>query len=400
MDVSQFGLTERNARERPAPKAPETEGNPRQTKPELVLDGPLQANQPVEDQRLRRTGAGLYQTDAVSWINALGYPAMSRRLSRSLCLVLALGLCATAGPKAHAAEDPALQEARDKFQKALALQTGGDWAGALVLLKEVAAVRSTPQVRFNIALCEENLGQLVASVGDYELAAADARKQNAPDVSKEAEARLDALRGRIPKVVVKRGVNADAATITLDGVTLGDRVIGQSMNIDPGPHVITGRAAGFQSFRTTVRVAETQVETVEVNLVPINPPAASAPTPVDKTPEREPEPSSHTAAYIVGGIGLASFAGAGAMFYLRQQELNTLENRCINKRCDPSLKSVADRGERYTLLGNIGLGVGAAGVSLGLILFLAGNDDEPEQAVSVVPTAPNSDVGLSYLRRF
>src|SRR5690606_22844952 len=126
-----------------------------------------------------------------------------------LCLALLLGAASTV-PKTAVAQDAAeLQQARDKFQKALALQTGGDWAGALALLKEVAAVRSTPQVRFNIALCEENLGQLVAAVGDYELAMADARQAHEEEVVEQAARRLDELKGRVPKVIVERGANAD-----------------------------------------------------------------------------------------------------------------------------------------------------------------------------------------------
>src|SRR5688572_23019369 len=133
---------------------------------------------------------------------------------RVVCLALLLGTGGTLAP-AHAQDATDLQAARDKFQKALALQTGGDWAGALALLKEVAAVRATPQVRFNIALCEENLGQLVAAVGDYELAAADARSADETEVVEEAARRLSELKGRVPKVVVERGANADTATITL-----------------------------------------------------------------------------------------------------------------------------------------------------------------------------------------
>ena len=104
--------------------------------------------------------------------------------------LLGLGL-SLASPPAHA-QDPAaensaeaLKRAREQFGQALALQTAGDWAGALTLLKEVAAVKSTPQVRFNMALCEEKLGKLVAALGDYELAAADARAEKADQVAEE-----------------------------------------------------------------------------------------------------------------------------------------------------------------------------------------------------------------------
>src|SRR6187551_1813143 len=219
------------------------------------------------------------------------------RWLRPLCLALLLGIGGSIG-SAHAQDAAELQAARDKFQKALALQTGGDWAGALALLKEVAAVRSTPQVRFNIALCEENLGQLVAAVGDYELATADARAANEAAVVEQAARRLSELKGRLPKVVVERGANADTATITLDGVALGDQVIGKAMNVDPGPHVITARAIGFDSFRTTVRVEEAETKTIEVALTAIAEP--KPPPPPIGGPGTEPSPP--IAAYVAGGI--------------------------------------------------------------------------------------------------
>jgi hypothetical protein len=49
----------------------------------------------------------------------------------------------TAHAQAAPSEADALKKAREQFGQALALQTGGDWAGALGLLKEVAAVRPT-----------------------------------------------------------------------------------------------------------------------------------------------------------------------------------------------------------------------------------------------------------------
>ena len=321
---------------------------------------------------------------------------MTSRWSRPICLALALGM-GFVGPREAAAQDAAeLQEARDKFQKALALQTGGDWAGALALLKEVAAVRSTPQVRFNIALCEENLGQLVAAVGDYELAAADARLAGEHDVVEEAQRRLAELKGRIPKIVVTRGANADTATITLDGVTLGDQVIGKAMNVDPGPHVITARAAGFDSFRTTVRVDEAETQRVEVSLKPT--PGAPAPIPPAPAPVPPAAASTNeTAAYVVGGLGVASLATAGVMFGLRQQALNELERDCVDKTCPANAKSTADQGELYTLLGNVALGVGALGVGVGVILLVAG-DEKPRSGF--VLGAPNSLGGISYINRF
>src|SRR3954468_21729407 len=149
----------------------------------------------------------------------------------ALSLVVALGLGVM--PTPAFAQEPAadssaeaLKRAREQFGQALALQTAGDWAGALALLKDVAAVKSTPQVRFNMALCEEKLGKLVAALGDYELAASDARAEKADQVAEEVEGRLESLRQRIPKLTVTRGSGAEAAIVAVDGVSVGDQVIG------------------------------------------------------------------------------------------------------------------------------------------------------------------------------
>ena len=319
---------------------------------------------------------------------------MRSRWMRFFCLAWIIGSASTLTEPCRAQDAAELQQARDKFQKALALQTGGDWAGALALLKEVAAVRSTPQVRFNIALCEENLGQLVAAVGDYELAAADARQTDERDVIEQAQRRIGELKGRIPKIVVQRGANAETATITLDGVTLGDQVIGKEMNVDPGPHVITARATGYDSFRTTVRVDEAKTRTVSVALTAEQ--GAAPPPPVVTGGDTPPvATSSNTAAYVVGGLGLVALGSAGVFYALRQSAIDELDEQCTPS-CPNDAKDTYDRGKTYNLLANIGLGVGVAGVGLGAILLLTG-DDTP---TGLRPGAPGSVAGISYAGAF
>src|SRR3954470_14278283 len=175
-----------------------------------------------------------------------------------------LALPASSRAQGPTTDGDSLKHAREQFERALALQTGGDWAGALALLKEVAAVKPTPQVRFNIALCEERLGLLVAALGDYELAGADAQTQKADQVRQEVDARLEPLKARVPRVVVKRGEGADSATISLDGISLGDSVLNTPLPVDPGPHVVEGASAGFLPFKQAFRVAEQQTATIEV----------------------------------------------------------------------------------------------------------------------------------------
>jgi hypothetical protein len=299
---------------------------------------------------------------------------------------LALASIAASSPARAADSGPevsadALKRAREQFGQALALQTAGDWAGALALLKDVAAVKSTPQVRFNIALCEEKLGRLVAALGDYELAAADARAERAEQVAEEVEARLENLRQRIPKLTVKRGAGAEAAIIAVDGVSVGDQVIGMPMPTDPGPHTVEAKAPGFKPFRKSVRVAEQQSETIEITL------DAEPPPPVALGPGgTRSEGRSRLPGYVIGGIGVASLGASAVFFGLRAGKISDLDKACPERQCQPSSQSDIDAGKMYTTVANVTLAVGVAAVAGGLVLVLtSGPSSEPSVALAPAP---------------
>lgn len=307
-----------------------------------------------------------------------------------------------AGPAQPVATDSdLLKVAREQFAEALALQTAGDWAGALTLLNQVAAVRPTPQVRFNIALCEERLGRLVAALGDYQLAAADAEMQNAELVQKEVEARLSALNARIPRVVLKRGSGAEAATIALDGVVLGDSVVNQPLPVDPGPHLVEASAPGYVPFRQTLRLAEQQTQTIVMNLEPV--PRKPEPLPPPRPDEVVTLPALRTAGYVVGGAGIASLIASGAMFYLRHGAIHDLDQQCGESRaaCPEIARSTADRGKLYTTLGNVTFAAGAAGVGVGAVLVIVGGHAKRRAPIGVAAGAPLADAGgVSLVGRF
>src|SRR5687768_4217497 len=96
----------------------------------------------------------------------------TRRKRGILRAALFTALSTIAVPAA-AQDEEALAQARAKFNEAIALQAAGDCARALEKFQAVARIKLTPQVQFNIALCEERLGRLVAALGHYRLALVD-----------------------------------------------------------------------------------------------------------------------------------------------------------------------------------------------------------------------------------
>jgi len=321
---------------------------------------------------------------------------------RSSLVLGSLSSIGATAATAHAeapVDGDAIKRAREQFSQALSLQTGGDWAGALALLKEVAAVKPTPQVRFNIAICEERLGRLVAAMGDYELAATDAQAERAEQVGQEVDARLAALKARVPRVVVQRGEGADSATISLDGVSLGDSVLNVPMPADPGPHVVEAKALGFRPFKQSFRVAEQQTATI---LVKLDAEPVAPETPATAPGPRVVSHSTRTVGFVVGGVGIASLIGSGVFFLLRHNSITDLDTQCGADRqaCPDTARTAVDHGKLYTTLGDVGLAVGAVGLGVGAALVIAGSGSPEQASVSVAPGAIGANAGASLLGRF
>jgi hypothetical protein len=310
--------------------------------------------------------------------------ALSLLTSCGLATFSSSALAQEPAPAAAESSTDALKRAREQFGQALALQTAGDWTGALTLLKEVAAVKATPQVRFNIALCEEKLGRLVAALGDYELAAADARAEKADLVAEEVEGRLESLRARIPKITIKRGAGAESASVVLDGVSVGDQVIGTPMPADPGPHTVEASAPGYKPFHRTVRLIEQQSEAIEIVL-------DAEPVPVAGVggvpPAAGNRRSALVAGYIIGGFGIVGLGASGVFFGLRASKISDLDKACgAERKCPAGYQSQIDQGKLYTTMANVTLAVGAAAVAGGLVLILtSGPPSEPLVALAPAP---------------
>lgn len=288
----------------------------------------------------------------------------------------------------NAADAAELKKARAQFQQATELEQAGNWTAALQAFREVGQVRMTPQVRFHIAVCEEKLGRLVAALGGYELALADADKVN-PDFKGEVEANITRLRARIPKLVIERGPGANAAAIELDGVAVGDSSVGVEVPLDPGPHAVTAKAPNRKPFEVNVTLKEEETTRLEVKLeeVPAELARSSAIAPVDKPP-------SKVVPYVIGGVGVASLVGAGVLFGLRQGALSDLEKSCPSRTdCPANKQSRYDDLKFYHYGSQVALGVGVVALgTAGALLFFQSRKKEPEAQTSaklmLLPSIP------------
>ena len=319
--------------------------------------------------------------------SARSHSFVRRSASGVLSAALALSTGAvvtTASPPAAAQSKDDLERARNFFREGLSLEAAGNWAQALAKFREVGKVKLTPQVRFHTARCNEQLGHLNTALGEYKLAEYEGTEQKVPELQAIIEART-ALEPRVPKLIIRRGKGAELARVELDGVDLGEGQIGQPVGVDPGPHRIIAKLSGDKEFRYAAFAKEG--ETTEIELAP--PPEEEGATPAGNQPKAaggdtgvtsDQVAKSSALPWIIGGVGAASLIGSGVFYHLRSSAQSDLDSGCRGDVCPKSLEDTQSKGELYTTLSMVTLGVGVVGIGVATVLLVtAPKKEQPTQ---------------------
>ncbi|AUX22319.1 uncharacterized protein SOCEGT47_028200 [Sorangium cellulosum] len=331
-----------------------------------------------------------------------------RSSGRRIVAAAALGAALLAPRPAGAQTEAELEAARALFREGIALSAANNCAAALAKFQAVARVRRTPQVLFNIAECEARLGRLVSALGHFRLAAAAAAGDpGAQDVTANVGARIEDLELRIPRLAIRRGQGALTATILLDGSELGAAEMSADIPVDPGAHVITARIGDREAVRETVTLGERDARTVEVVIAEPPPDprtAASPPDPRTAAPPGDPRTAapppalsadaptpaagpSRVPGLVALGAGLASGVVGGVFLGLRGGTLSELDALCGgDTSCPRSARPIADRGRLYTGIAEATIGLGVAGVAVGVALLAANGG---------AAAAPSADTGAA-----
>ena len=321
----------------------------------------------------------------------------------SLCLAGATSAILLAAPPVLAQTAEELKEARQIFNEGKQLEDKGSWAEALEKFKKVAGVKMTPQVRFHIALCEENLGKLASAIRGFELAAEEARSagSSATEVANNAPTRAEALKKRVGTLKLAISGTLTTSKIYLDDVALPPSAGASPSFIDPGAHVIEVRdGSGTSTFKKEITVAEGASERVEIT---VHDGESKGPVKEEPVAPPPPPPSSRVPAYVVGGVGAASLIVSGVFFGMRQSSISTVKSHCKGAdgltQCDPKDQDTASAGKTDGTVSGAMLGIGIAGVVTGTVLFFVLGPKKSESAKStlhLVPTADGIGVGGSF----
>ncbi len=324
---------------------------------------------------------------------------------KHVVVVLACSLVLAQAPVAYGApQDDSAQKAwDDAMAKGIALEKQGSYAEALDVFLALRKKKPMSEVRYHVAFCMQNTGDLVAAREEYVRAVERAETDEAPygaPVAAKAKARIAELDARIPTLVLRLPDDVVAAKATVDGGVPFSPLVTKIVRLDPGTHVIVVTAEGRKTFEKKVSVKEKDPP-LEIE-VPLPEGDAPKPLPVAETPPPKPAmpprvESSSPWPWVVGGAGAVALATGGILFALCCSTIAEMDAACgpNRDRCPRTLQPTEDRGRTYGTAGAVFVGIGVVGVGAAIVLWST-HDDHPEKSsIALSPGPTPLGLGLS-----
>ncbi|MBE7481039.1 MAG: PEGA domain-containing protein [Polyangiaceae bacterium] len=236
-----------------------------------------------------------------------------------------LGQKPGSSPTISKAPDTLTAEARARFEEGVRAAAKRDFEAARVAFKQAFALKPVPEVLRNLGAAEVMSG--------HELEGARHLTEYLAGARELAKRERDELVELVRKAENELGrleleVDADGATITVGGETVGQSPLGWVWHVSPGEHEVAASKAGAGEAKQTVRVAAGALEKVGLRLSEAGgaaPPEASAgaaspspsPSGSDGATPAAPSPAKRSIVPAVIGGGVAAVGiGLGVMWGL------------------------------------------------------------------------------------
>ncbi len=334
-------------------------------------------------------------------MGGLGSGSRSRALSRALSGWLVTAL-AVVSATAHAEPSSGEKEAARKLMiRGLDQRKSGALKEALESFRAANEIMHVPSTAVEVARTQRALGHWLDARDTAQAALRLPGRPNEPAPFKEARAEMSALvddvNVRAPSVViVLSGTPPGAvATVTLDGSELPSSALGEPRKVDPGHHVIDGKA-GDSVGHVELDLPERQTQRAELvlrgpgsPLAPTEQPAnvASGSGAIDPK-KSDPLKTVEIIGFAAGGVGLLTGVVTGI---ISLEKTSSIRKTCGGDDCPvnvyDSLQSdrvLAHTTANVATAGFIVAGVGAAVGFTSLVLRAKHKKADPTQAGLII----------------
>jgi len=316
-------------------------------------------------------------------------------------------LSSTVSAIAQPTENKAL--AIQLFKQGRDLARANQWAEACTKFEASLRYDAALGTRLNLATCYEKIGRLTSAWGLFN-ESADLARQVGNTVWREyALKQIAALQPRLPKLTIAGPANPPPGfAVTRDGVAVGLGVLGTELYVDPGAHEVMASAPGFEQFKTTITVGESQSESVVIReLTPSRP---HPPEPSQSPPEVPLVRAEPGRTRTLVGIGLAGggavLTGVGLFLGIRARssyrEAESLCGAalvCENDEAFEKGQALIDRARTQATISTVLVITGVVAAAGGAVVWIIAPRRERTET-TVGPLVTDRDLGVVIMGRF
>jgi hypothetical protein len=296
----------------------------------------------------------------------------SSRIASSRAVVLASLFLIASVARAEPVQRSAAQAL---FDEARSLVEQGRSAEACPKFAESQRLEPASGTLLELALCLEKQGKTASAWVQYNEALTLASREGNHARQELARKSLSDLAPRLARLSLRLPEERPQGFwLKLDGVRLGEAAWGIALPVDPGEHVVEIGAPGRLDARVSVTATEPgQALLAQLPRLGTAPPVApSPPAPVAQTRDL---PDARAWRFKMGAgtsLGAGALAlGAGVYFGLRaRSEWKRREAHCDERGCDASAVAASEQAETFARTADVALGVGAAGLVVGTLLWV------------------------------
>ena len=333
-------------------------------------------------------------------------PRARRPFFRALPAAAALLFALTLAASAPAQQPPSAADketARALMDKGDERMDARDYPAAVKAFVAADAIMHLPMTGAAAARAQAAAGLLVeARDTAFEVTRIPVRAGETPPYARaraEAAELIDRLGRSIPSIQITVAGAPAGATIAIDGAGLPAAAASEPRKVNPGPHVITVTAPGFEPARVEITVQEGQQLPVPVTLRPgAAAPPGIAPLPPSTLPPPPPTATSRrgvtmmAVGFSVGGAGLIAGAVTGL---LSLSQTSTLKKECGTD-CMGLHGSDLAKAKQLANISDIAFVVGVAGVGVGVAgaILSRPHDPPPPAGAWIEPVIGPGTLGL------
>lgn len=281
----------------------------------------------------------------------------------------------------------------------------GDYETALALFRRAYTLYPAPTVVLYEARALDKLGLLVEAVQAYERTAHMPVDRGSPAQFAEALAAAEEegkkVQASIPSLTIQTtGVRSDEPQlkVSLNERHLGLEKVGLPQPLNPGRYRVSASVSAERVAQADVVLRRGQHATVVLDLPEASSSSRALSTnglAVESTTSSS-EASVPFLAYAAGGVGVVGIGSGVIAGLIASGKHSEAEEHCPNGECAPGSEGLAAAGSFRTLrtVSTVSYGVGAAGVAVGLLLWLTADDEESLVTGSIEPWGSANTAGI------